>query len=151
MKSRLGLLAAMVAGACAGSAPLSAQEAPAPAPSEAARRAAYDLAGAFANDGFRIRDGHLAGELEPGRAVVMEASVAEGAACWFVAAAAEPARRIAISLHGEDGRVLPGVLYYEAGPVVAAGWNATRSGQILVRLELIEGGKAPFCLINCIK
>ncbi|MCX7868563.1 MAG: hypothetical protein N2322_01305 [Terrimicrobiaceae bacterium] len=126
------------------------QEGASAADPDSARRAALELAGAFANDGFRLRDGYMAGEIEPGKPVVAEVNLFRGNAYWFVAAVEKPGRRVAVSLHGADGRPLEFETHAE-GAAAAAGIEPAASGPAFVRIELIEGGKAPFCLVYSYK
>ncbi len=80
---------------------LHAQEAsPTPAPSTtpvtdtaaeaSARSAALELAGAFSNDGYKIRDGYYFGALEPGKSTLIEVNLFAGNEYWFCAAGNAP-------------------------------------------------------------
>ncbi len=48
-----------------------------------ARKVALDLAGAFSNDGFKIRDGHWAGALKKGEQAVLAVNLYAGNQYWF--------------------------------------------------------------------
>ena len=53
----------------------------------AARKTALDLAGAFSNDGFKIRDGHWCTELAPAKPQVIQVNLYAGNEYWFCAGA----------------------------------------------------------------
>ncbi len=51
----------------------------------AARSDAIDLAGAFQNDGFKIRDGDYFGQLTKGQSQIVTVNLYSGNAYWFTA------------------------------------------------------------------
>ncbi len=135
-----------------GTAPLMAEQKPAAEPVSSAtpRSRALELAGAFANDGYKIRDGFWAGSLEPAKPLLIEVNLFEGNEYWFSAAALSPARKIAVEVFDQKGRPVPGERYQE-GPSSAAGIVAQKSGRYFIRLSLAEGEKADFCLVYSYK
>lgn len=147
-----------VAGAAFALGIVSAQEtAPTPASTPSpltedlsARSRALELAGAFSNDGYRIRDGHWAGELEVGRPRFIEVNLFAGNEYWFSAAATSPARQIGVAVYGEDGKPVDFQTHLD-GNVAAAGFEPQVSGRYYVGLELLEGEKSPFCLLYSYK
>ena len=132
----------------------SAQEpsvAPPPATDSAlARSRALELAGAFANDGYKVRDGFWAGPLEKGKPVFLEVNLFAGNEYWFSAAAPGPARKISVTLFDAKGSPVEGETYVETD-TAAAGIVTKKSGPHVVRVELTEGEKADFCLIYSYK
>src|SRR5687767_16030993 len=52
-----------------------------------AHRHVLDLTGAFSNDGFKLRDGHWAGEIKPAERAVIAVNLYAGNEYWFSAAA----------------------------------------------------------------
>jgi len=116
-----------------------------------ARSAALELAGAFSNDGYKIRDGFYFGDLEPGKGVVVEVNLFAGNEYWFCAAANEPVRKISVQVYDEDGALASGQQYYDDGPKAAAGIVAPESGKYLVKITLAEGDKSQFCFLYCYK
>lgn len=129
---------------------LCAQDAQDPREHSTARSKVLDLAGAFANDGFKIRDGYWSGTLEPGKPQVLEVNLFAGNAYWFSAAALAPAKKISVSLYDENGRPADKKVYQD-GATAAAGLVADASGRYFVRLDLVEGDKADFCLVYSYK
>lgn len=127
-----------------------AQEPPAMATDSGTRSKALELAGAFSNDGYRIRDGFWSGEIEAGRPRFLEVNLFAGNEYWFSAAAAQTARKIAVSLHNADGKPAEFQVYSD-GPVAAAGAEPSVSGKYFVKIELLEGDKSPFCLLYSYK
>ncbi len=132
-----------------------AQENPPPAPAAAdsdvsARSKALELAGAFSNDGYKIRDGYWPGEIEPDRPQFLEVNLFSGNEYWFSAAVNPPGRKIAVSIFNENGKPVD-YQTYEDGQVAAAGFLPEVSGRYYVKLTLLEGEKAQFCLLYSYK
>jgi hypothetical protein len=128
-------------------------EAPASEASSAeadARNSVLELAGAFSNDGYKIRDGFWFSELEPGASSVVQVNLFAGNEYWFCAAANPPASKISVTVYDESGAVIDQQEYRD-GPRAAAGVVAGRSGPFFVKVTLVEGEKAPFCLLYCYK
>ncbi len=116
----------------------------------ATRSAALELAGAFSNDGYKIRDGYYFAELEPGKSELIEVNLFAGNEYWFCAAGVSPARKLEVRVFGEDGKPVPQQSYSE-GASAAAGVVATVSGKHLVRVTLAEGEKGPVCFLYSYK
>jgi hypothetical protein len=132
-----------------------AQEDPVAIPTAAetdvsARSKALELAGAFSNDGYKIRDGFWPGEIEPNRPQFLEVNLFSGNEYWFSAAVNPPGRKIAVSVFNEQGKPTD-FQTYEDGQVAAAGFVPEVSGRYYVKLALIEGEKAQFCLLYSYK
>ncbi|MFZ4774825.1 MAG: hypothetical protein ACOYM3_05655 [Terrimicrobiaceae bacterium] len=115
-----------------------------------ARSKVLDLAGAFANDGYKIRDGYWSGVLEPGKPQFLEVNLFAGNSYWFSAAALAPARSLSVTLFDENGRPLETEVFQDS-LTAAAGLVPDVSGRYFVRLELVEGDKADFCLVYSYK
>lgn len=129
---------------------LSAQEATDSSERPTARSKVLELAGAFANDGYKVRDGYWSGVLEPGKPQILEVNLFAGNAYWFSAAALAPARKLSVTLFDENGRPVTGEIFQD-GSTAAAGLLPDASGRYFVRLELVEGDKADFCLVYSYK
>jgi hypothetical protein len=115
-----------------------------------ARKSALDLAGAFANDGFKTRDGHWCGTVKPHDHALVAVNLYAGNQYWFSAGTAEPSTKIAVSLFDETGKQVP-TETYNAREEAAAGFAPANSGQYFVSVDLIEGGEGTFCLIYSYK
>jgi hypothetical protein len=115
-----------------------------------ARKTALDLAGAFANDGFKTRDGHWCGTVKPHDRALVAVNLYAGNQYWFSAAAAEPATKIAVSVYDETGKQVP-TETHDAGEKAAAGFSPANSGQYFVSVDLLEGPEGSFCLIYSYK
>jgi hypothetical protein len=115
-----------------------------------ARKAALDLAGAFSNDGFKIRDGHWCGTVKPHDHALVAVNLYAGNQYWFSAGATEPAKKIAVSVYDETGKQVT-TEEYNAGEKAAAGFSPMNSGQYFVSVDLIEGQAGSFCLIYSYK
>jgi hypothetical protein len=115
-----------------------------------ARKTALDLAGAFANDGFKTRDGHWCGTVKPHDHALVAVNLYAGNQYWFSVGASEPSTKIAVSVYDETGKQVP-TETHNAGEKAAAGFSPTNSGQYFVSIDLIEGREGSFCLIYSYK
>jgi hypothetical protein len=131
-----------------------------------ARKMALNLAGAFSNDGFKLRDGHWAGAIEKGRPVVIEVNVFSGNEYWFSVAATDKARKLRVTIFDEAGHAIEaeqrdaafdadGNIATEGKPspfcATAAGFTAGFSGRCRVRIEEVDGAPAAACLVYSYK
>ncbi len=136
--------------------PAAATPAPTPQTDEAAsaeaqaRSAALELAGAFSNDGYKIRDGYYFGDLDAKKSVLIEVNLFAGDEYWFCAAANEPARKIDVKVYDEEGKPVE-QQFYNDGSTAAAGIVAGVSGKYLVKISLAGGESSQFCFLYCYK
>ena len=93
---------------------------PTPEASADARNRVLELAGAFSNDGYEIRDGYWFGTLDPLKPKFIEVNLFAGNEYWFSVAAVSPARKISVTVIDEKGSPIHGESY-ENGAVAAAG------------------------------
>jgi hypothetical protein len=115
-----------------------------------ARRVATELAGAFSNDGFKMRDGCWQGHLEPKHAKVIQVNLYAGNQYWFSVATTGGAKQVAISVHDEAGKPVA-VEPYADDFKAAAGFAPSTSGPYYVRIETQEGAPASYCLLYSYK
>lgn len=115
-----------------------------------ARKAALDLAGAFTNEGFKMRDGHWSGTIKPKEHALIAVNLYAGNQYWFSVGAIEPAKKIAINLYDETGKLMETESYSE-NEKAAAGFSPTGSGQYYVMVDLVEGDASSVCLIYSYK
>jgi hypothetical protein len=112
----------------------------------AARQVALELAGAFSNDGFKLRDGHWAGTLAPGESKIIAVNLYAGNEYWFSAGATEKAKKLAVDLFDETGTLVVAETF-NSGTKAAAGFSVNNSGQYFVRVRLEEGEAAGVCFL----
>src|SRR5947208_12986494 len=115
-----------------------------------ARKDALDIAGAFSNDGFKIRDGHWCGVVKPHDHALVAVNLYAGNQYWFSAAAEEPAKKIAVSVYDETGKQLT-TESYNNEEKAAAGFSPASSGQYFISVDLVEGEGGTFCLVYSYK
>ena len=115
-----------------------------------ARKDALDVAGAFSNDGFKIRDGHWCGALKPHDHALVAVNLYAGNQYWFSAGATEPVKKIGVSVYDESGKQLT-VESYNDGEKAAAGFSPPNSGQYFVSVDLLEGDEGTCCLVYSYK
>jgi hypothetical protein len=112
-----------------------------------ARKAALELAGAFQNDGFKIRDGHWTGQLTRGEQTLVAVNLYAGNQYWFSVAAEGGPKNFTVHLYDEAGKPLA-TENYEDEQKAAAGFAPTVSGQYFVGIGPVEGEAAgTFCLV----
>ena len=116
----------------------------------AARKAALDLAGAFTNEGFKMRDGHWSGTIKPKEHALIAVNLYAGNQYWFSVGATEPAKKIAVNLYDETGKLMQTESYNE-GDKAAAGFSPTSSGQYYVLVDLVEGEASSVCFVYSYK
>jgi hypothetical protein len=115
-----------------------------------AHKNVLDLAGAFSNDGFKIRDGHWSGTIKPQESKLIAVNLYAGNQYWFSAAAAGSVKKIEIAVYDEGGNLVTTENYSE-GERAAAGFSPTNSGQYYVLITLVEGDQSTFCFIYSYK
>ena len=116
-----------------------------------AHRQALDLTGAYTNDGFKLRDGHWAGQIKPAERAVIAVNLYAGNQYWFSAAAAnDKAKKIAVDIFDEGGKPMTSEAYNE-GERASAGFSPMTSGQYFVAVSLVEGDLSTICLVYSYK
>lgn len=116
----------------------------------AARADALEVAGAFSNDGFKIRDGHWLSEITTKKPKIIQVNLFAGNQYWFIAAASEQAKKIAVSIFNEKGEPLISEPYSNARQS-AAGFAPEISGPYYVQVEETDGEPATFCFLYSYK
>ncbi len=115
-----------------------------------ARRIAMELAGAFGNDGFKLRDGVVMGSLDPGKPKLVQVNLYAGNEYWFSLAASGTAKKVAVTVFDETGKKIDAEPYQE-GVTAAAGFSPEASGPYFIKVELVEGATAAYCLLYSYK
>ena len=115
-----------------------------------ARKVAMDLAGAFSNDGFKLRDGHWMGSFAPGKTAVIQVNLFAGNEYWFSLGATDKAKKIAVSVFDETGKAVAYEPYLD-GASAAAGFSPAVSGPYLIKVEVSEGAPSAYCLLYSYK
>src|SRR5205823_6828565 len=108
-----------------------------------ARKNALDLAGAFTNDGFKMRDGHWCGTIKPHELALIAVNLYAGNQYWSSVGAIDTAKKIAVNLYDEAGKQVA-TDNYNSGEKAAAGFSPTNSGQYFVSIDLVEGAASSF-------
>jgi hypothetical protein len=115
-----------------------------------ARKDALEVAAAFSNDGFKIRDGHWCGIVKPHDHSLLAVNLYAGNEYWFSASATPPVKKIAVSVYDETGKQVT-TESYDNGEKAAAGFAPPTSGQYFVSVDLLEGEQSTFCLVYSYK
>ena len=115
-----------------------------------ARKIALDLAGAFSNDGFKLRDGHWSGAIQKGDQAVLAVNLYAGNQYWFSVGASPNAKKFAVQLYDESGKPLA-TETYEDEEKAAAGFSPTISGQYFVGIAPVEAETSTYCLVYSYK
>jgi hypothetical protein len=115
-----------------------------------ARKDALDVAAAFSNDGFKIRDGHWCGVVKLHDHSLVAVNLYAGNQYWFSVGAAESAKKVAVNVYDELGKQVT-TESYNNGEKAAAGFSPSSSGQYFVSVDLVEGQESSFCLVYSYK
>src|SRR3954451_19815288 len=115
-----------------------------------ARKDALELAGAFGNDGFKIRDGHSCGVLKPHDHALIAVNLYSGNQYWFSVGTAEPLKKAAVSVYDETGNQMT-TENFSNGDKAAAGLAPEDSGQYFVSVDSVEDKDVSFCLVYSYK
>jgi hypothetical protein len=115
-----------------------------------ARETALSLAGAFSNDGFRIRDGHLSGLLQPNETRCVAVNLYAGNQYWFSLGGTEKLKKASVRIYDEAGNRLK-TESFDRPEQSAAGFSPQSSGQYFVALNLLEGEAGSVCLVYSYK
>ncbi len=115
-----------------------------------ARKIALDLAGAFSNEGFKLRDGHWMGSVATGKGAVIQVNLFAGNQYWFSLGATDKAKKVSVSIFDETGKPIQYEPYQDASSA-AAGFSPEASGPYLIKVEELEGAPAAFCLLYSYK
>ncbi|MGB8355640.1 MAG: hypothetical protein WCD79_17205 [Chthoniobacteraceae bacterium] len=111
----------------------------------AAHKIALDLAGAFSNDGFKLRDGNWAGPIRPKESIFVQVNLYAGNQYWFCTGATEKAKKVLVTVYDEAGQLVQSEAYQD-GTKAAAGYSPTASGAYIIRIQETEGDPATVCL-----
>ncbi len=116
----------------------------------AARKTVLDLAGAFSNDGFKLRDGSFTGVIHPKEKLLVQVNLFAGNQYWFSVGASDKGQKLAVTVFDETGKALSTEPYVDPNRA-AAGLSPDVSGPYYVQIEELEGEPANFCLIYSYK
>ncbi len=117
----------------------------------ASREVALEMAGAFSNDGYKIRDGHWAGILQVKKPQIITVNLYAGNQYYFSLGATDKARKVAVSVFDETGKPVAGEQFDREVVRAAAGVSPEVSGPYYVSVELLEGDPSDFCLLYSYK
>lgn len=112
-----------------------------------ARKDALELAGAFTNEGFKLRDGHWSGPIKPGEPKLIQVNLYAGNEYYFAVAATDKAKKMAITAYDETGVAMEIEEPYQEGYTAAIGFSPLASGPYYVKIEELEGEPTAFCLV----
>ena len=115
-----------------------------------AHKVVLDLAGAFSNEGFKMRDGHWTGTLKQKENALVAVNLYAGNQYWFSVGAVDPAKKIDVAVYDETGNRVQ-TEGYSDGEKAAAGFTPNSSGQYYVSVSLLEGGDSTYCLVYSYK
>ena len=115
------------------------------------REVALELAGGFTNDGYKIRDGHWSGRLQPGEAQRVVVNLYAGNQYWFSLGATDKSKKVAVTVFDETGKAVEAEEFYQEAKRAAAGVSPVASGPFYVSVQLLEGEPTDFCLVYSYK
>jgi hypothetical protein len=109
-----------------------------------------DLAGAFQNDGFKLRDGTWYGQVSKDNPQAMQVNLYSGNAYWFSAANADGSTGLTVSVFDDHGNPVE-VQSYQKDNKAAAGFSPDASGLYYVEVLSSAPAATTFCLIYSYK
>jgi hypothetical protein len=112
-----------------------------------ARKNALELAGAFTNDGFKLRDGYWSGPIKTGESKLVQVNLYAGNEYYFSVAGADKAKKVAVSAYDETGAAIVIEEPYQEGATAAIGFSPMASGPYYLKVEELEGEPSAFCLV----
>lgn len=115
-----------------------------------ARKDALELAGAFGNDGFKIRDGHSCGVLKPHDHTLIAVNLYAGNQYWFSVGTTEPLKKVGVSVYDETGKQMT-TENFNNEDKAAAGFAPENSGQYYVSVDSVGDQQGTFCLVYSYK
>ena len=122
------------------------------------RRLALETAGAFENDGFRVRDGEWSGTLSKGMPLFLQVTLFAGENYWFVAASKATGALLRVTVYDASGKPVKSELWHNAanaeGTRSATGVAPTQSGKYFIGVEgkgSPSGQPLDFSLVYCYK
>ena len=115
-----------------------------------ARTNAMDMAGAFTNDGYKIRDGHWLGKLKPKDKPQVAVVNLYAGNQYYVSLGTAKDANVVLSVHDETGARVSSELFTN-GPTAAVGVAPTISGPYYVSVRQLDGEPATFCLMYSYK
>ena len=117
----------------------------------AARENALELAGSFTNDGYKIRDGHWTGVLQPHTPQLMTVNLYAGNQYYFSLGSTDKAKKVSVTVYDEMGHQVGDEQFFQDKRRAAAGVSLIASGPYYVSIPLLEGDPADFCLLYSYK
>jgi hypothetical protein len=115
-----------------------------------ARSQVLDLAGAFQNDGFKLRDGTWYGQVSKDRSQTLQVNLYSGNAYWFAAADANNTTGLTVSVFDDQGKPVD-FQTYQKDNRAAAGFSPDASGLYFVEVSSSSSAPTTFCLIYSYK
>ncbi len=117
----------------------------------AARETALELAGGFTNDGYKIRDGHWAGQLKADAAQILTVNLYAGNQYYFSLGATAKAQKVSVVVYDETGKQVEEEQFFSDKSRAAAGVSPVASGPYYVSVKVVEGESSDFCLLYSYK
>ena len=109
-----------------------------------------DLAGAFQNDGFKLRDGTWYAQVSKDHPKAIQVNLYSGNAYWFSVAGAESSAGFTVSVFDDHGNPVE-VQSYQKDNKAAAGFSPDASGLYYVEVSSSAPAATTFCLIYSYK
>lgn len=117
----------------------------------AAREVALEMAGAFTNDGYKIRDGHWAGQLKFKQPQIVTVNLYAGNQYYFSLGSTDKAKKVNVTVYDEAGQPVGDEQFFQDRSRAAAGVSPVASGPYYVSVQLLEGEPTDFCLLYSYK
>jgi hypothetical protein len=114
------------------------------------RSRALELARAFTNEGYKVRDGFWSGLLEKDRPILIEVYLFSGNDYWFSAANMDPAVRLSVSIFDSNGHPVGSESFQEESRA-AGSISVIQTGRYFIQLAMTEGDTSETCMVYSYK
>jgi hypothetical protein len=114
------------------------------------QRAALEIAGAWTNDGFRLRPRPWAGTLPDGKPALARVTLLAGNRYWFTVATNAASTNLILQIYTAEGLPVTAESHQD-GPLAAAGFAPATSGTYIIGISEATGTPVPFCLVYSYK
>ncbi len=115
------------------------------------REVALEMAGGFSNDGYKIRDGHWSGRLQPNEPQRVVVNLYAGNQYWFSLGATDKSKKVSVTVFDETGKQVEAEEFFQDTKRAAAGVSPVASGPYYVSVQLLDGEPTDFCLVYSYK
>ncbi|HSI13657.1 MAG TPA: hypothetical protein VK961_16550, partial [Chthoniobacter sp.] len=95
-------------------------------------------------------DGYWAGQFAPGKSKILQVNLYAGNQYYFTVGSTAAAKKVLVTVYDETGKPISAEPYLDTS-VAAAGFSPDNSGIFFVKIEVVDGAAADYCLVYSYK